>query len=94
MTNSTAASYATNLGAGWYIPSIDELVKLYNNRFEVNKSLFTGGKTLLSTATWYWSSTEVDATTALQISFKLGTCGVNGKGTGQGVELFRAIRAF
>jgi hypothetical protein len=94
MTNSSAALYVSNLGAGWYIPSVDELIKLYNNRFEVNKALFTNGKTLLSTSTYYWSSTEFDANTAFSLNFRTGATEVNGKTSGQGVEKFRAIRAF
>ena len=58
MRNSPAATYIAGLGAGWYLPSIDELGKLYYNRFETNKALYTGGNTLLSNTAFYWSSTE------------------------------------
>jgi hypothetical protein len=56
MTGSPAKNYITSLGAGWYLPSIDELVKLYNNRFYAQKGLRAGGNTLLKG--FYWSSTE------------------------------------
>jgi hypothetical protein len=58
MTNSPAKNYISSLGAGWYLPSIDELVFLFYNRFTVQKALRAGGNTLLSINTSYWSSTE------------------------------------
>jgi hypothetical protein len=61
ITGSPAASYIAGLGAGWYLPSIDELGKLFNNRIETNKALFTSGNTLLSNTASYWSSTEYSA---------------------------------
>ena len=69
MTNSPAASYVTGLGVGWYVPSIDELRLLSNNRFIVNKTARAGGYTLLNTLSDYWSSTEADATRAFYVSF-------------------------
>jgi hypothetical protein len=68
MSSSAAATYATGLGAGWYLPSIDELALLYYNRFTTNKALRTGGFTLLSTSD-YWSSTENSALGAYNFSF-------------------------
>ena len=56
MTGSPAKNYINSLGSGWYLPSIDELVILYNNRFYAQKGLRAGGNTLLKGA--YWSSTE------------------------------------
>ena len=61
MTGSPAATYIATLGAGWYLPSIDELGLLYYNRFSVQKGLRTGGNTLLSAQAYYWSSTEASA---------------------------------
>ena len=58
MTNSAAATYIATLGAGWYLPSIDELGLLYHNRYSAQKGLRAGGFTLLSTGGAYWSSTE------------------------------------
>ena len=64
-SNSPAANYVTSLGTGWYLPSIDELALLYNNRYLVQKALREGGFTLLSNTAGnssmpnaYWSSTE------------------------------------
>ena len=72
MTGSPAANYIATLGSGWYLPSIDELSKLYNNRYDVNKALSAGGNTLLSTAGFYWSSTESDALSAYTFIFSVG----------------------
>jgi len=71
MTSSAAATYIATLGAGWYLPSIDELNRLYNNRDHANKALNTGGFTLLSIAN-YWSSTEYDANNAFYFIFNDG----------------------
>ncbi|OCB78763.1 DUF1566 domain-containing protein [Flavobacterium crassostreae] len=64
MTNSPAATYIASLGKGWYLPSIDELGKLYYNRLYVNRALFNGGNTLLSNTAYYWSSTEASDSNA------------------------------
>jgi hypothetical protein len=71
MTGSPIASYIATLGAGWYVPSIDELGKLYNNRFNVNKALSISGNTLLTT-TAYWSSNENNLTNAYNFIFSYG----------------------
>jgi hypothetical protein len=69
---SAAATYVTGLGAGWYLPSIDELGLLYYNRYSAQKSLRAGGFTLLSTTGNYWSSTEDNATNAFFFTFNTG----------------------
>ncbi len=91
MTGSPAATYIAGLGAGWYLPSIDELGKLYYNRFETNKALFTGGNALLSSTATYWSSTEYLATDAWTFSFYSGDAGIFYKLNTYSV---RAVRAF
>ena len=93
MTNSPAANYITSLGAGWYLPSIDELTLLYNNRYNVQKALRAGGYTLLSHTVYaYWSSTEYDKTTAFTLS---GAGGIAPTGEDK-TNLFtvRGVRAF
>ena len=72
MTGSPAATYIASLGAGWYLPSIDELALLYYNRYSAQKALRTGGNTLLSTNAYYWSSLEYYATNASVFSFFTG----------------------
>ena len=69
MTNSPAANYITSLGAGWYLPSIDELTLLYNNRYNVQKALRAGSYSLLSNTGVYWSSTEFDNYNAYGFTF-------------------------
>lgn len=43
--------------SGWYVPSVGELMKLYQAKIKVNTSLSTLGSTLLSSSP-YWSSGE------------------------------------
>jgi hypothetical protein len=72
MAGSPAATYITGLGAGWYLPSIDELGKLYQNRYYAQKGLRAGGNTLLSSTNFYWSSSEFNADFAWSFSFNDG----------------------
>jgi len=60
MTDSPARTWVETLGAGWYLPSIDELSILWHNRFHVNNSTAIGF-VLMSRIAHYWSSTEYDA---------------------------------
>jgi hypothetical protein len=91
MTSSPAASYVSSLGAGWYIPSIDELNILYNNRYYANKALRLGGYTLISRTGSYWSSTENTSNTVFGLFSFTGTfLQLNKSDT----FVVRAIRAF
>ena len=72
MTGSPAATYITSLGAGWYLPSIDELGLLYYNRYSAQKGLRAGSHTLLSNTAFYWSSAESDANLAYLFYFHNG----------------------
>jgi len=91
MTSSAAATYIASLGAGWYLPSIDELSLLWQGRFTSNKALNTGGFTLLSTTAYYWSSTEYDASDAFYVYFSYGDA-VNANKTNP--LSVRGVRAF
>lgn len=91
MTNSAAATYVNGLGAGWYLPSIDELSLLWHNRFTTNKALNAGTFTLLSNTAHYWSSTEYYTTNAFLFLFANGYAFTNGKSNTGSV---RAVRAF
>jgi len=96
MTGSAAATYVNGLTDGgytdWYLPSIDELIRLYANRGFANKALNAiGGATLLSNTTSYWSSTEISISNAEFFHFGNGTEGNTNKSNSIGV---RAIRAF
>jgi hypothetical protein len=89
MTGSPAATYIATLGAGWYLPSIDELELLYYNRYSVQKALRTGGNTLLSQTLPYWSSTENGADGAY---YYFTITGYNGLKTD--TYRVRGVRAF
>jgi hypothetical protein len=91
MTNSPAKDYIASLGAGWYLPSIDELGLLYYNRFTVQKALRAGTNTLLSGTANYWSSTEYDAEKAYYFIFVYGSAFNAGKYLPVKV---RGVRAF
>ena len=93
MTGSPAKTYITTLGTGWYLPSIDELGKLYYNRYYVQKGLRAGGHTLLSNTldTYYWSSTEGSATNAYGFSFLNGYAHLDFK---TDTNTVRGVRAF
>jgi hypothetical protein len=103
----TSAAYAVTFYnsvvpiSGWYLPAIDELNLLYNNRFNVNRTL-SGNSSFgsISGATEiinenYWSSTERNQTEALIFNF-----GIAGTYTGAGASMktgslrVRAIRKF
>jgi hypothetical protein len=88
---STAKAWVRTLGAGWYLPSIDELGFLWHNRFHVNKTARAVGSTLLSTYAYYWSSTECFPTVAFLFAFDSGLTSNNSK-----TEIYRvrAVRAF
>jgi len=91
MTNSPARTWVeTILGAGWYLPSIDELSLLWHNRFHVNNSS-ASGLTLLSSTAYYWSSTEYTATSAFFFMFINGTTNIGTKTSSYNV---RGVRAF
>jgi hypothetical protein len=99
MTGSPAKDWITaNFGPEWYLPSIDELVILYNNRFHVNKTLRGGSGTLLSSTSYYWSSTEVVAAYAFAFYFNAGGLSMTVYRDGQenkgGSYIVRAIRTF
>jgi hypothetical protein len=81
----------------WYLPAIDELSLLWQNRFNVNRTLSGNsslgtivGATIVSTNT-YWSSTEYAATNAWTFNFSNGT--VN-NGRKDSTYYVRAIRKF
>ena len=91
MTGSPAATYIAGLGAGWYLPSIDELELLYYNRYSAQKGLRNGGNTLLSNTVTYWSSTEYNATIAYYFGFLYGYADGDNK---PNTHTVRGVRAF
>src|SRR5690554_2218890 len=95
MTSSPASTYVNDLTDGgftdWYLPSIDELSILWNNRFHANNALNTGGFTLLSNTAFYWSSTEYNASSAFSFLFNDGFAYSSAKSN---IYTVRAVRAF
>ena len=92
MTNSPAKTYIQTLGAGWYLPSIDELNLLYYNRYSAQKGLRAGANTLLSSTAYYWSSNEYDGGSAYTFFFLNGYANYNeGK---PNIKSVRGVRAF
>ncbi len=94
MINSPAKNYATALGTGWYLPSIDELGLLYYNRYSAQKGLRAGNHTLLSNTAIYWSSTEFNAGYAYVFHFLLGYANNNLNSKTSNAYSVRPIRAF
>jgi hypothetical protein len=85
-TSPGAAYVADNLTSGgysdWYLPSIDELTQLYNNRTYIGGLTFTA---------YYWSSTQVNSTNAYRLLANDGTITSVTKTAGL---YFRAVRSF
>jgi hypothetical protein len=83
---------STNNGQNdWYLPSIDEFVSLWNNRYNVNRTLDLEGGTILSMSSFYWTSTEVSNDAAWRFIFTGGDASISGKFLELSV---RSIRAF
>ena len=57
--------------SGWYVPSVGELMKLYQARIKVNTSLSTLDSTPLSSST-YWSSGETSGYSAWTLGLNSG----------------------
>lgn len=87
---SPAKTWVSSLGSGWYLPSIDELSLLFQNRYHANKGLSNVSGTLISNNN-YWSSTETSASNAFYFSFTSGYIVSSSK---SGSNYVRAIRAF
>jgi hypothetical protein len=63
----------SNLGkSDWYLPSIDELNKMWINRRDIAQGLIVGSGLTLSNSKC-WSSTEVDKNNAYFFEFGVGT---------------------
>ena len=81
------------LGAGkWWLPSAGELMMIYANMTKINYalSLITGATQLAET--WYWSSTEYNATHAWFLNLTSGYLSTNPKASNKG--RLRPVSAF
>jgi hypothetical protein len=93
-TNAAKLCYELKLNGkdDWYLPSIDELNKLFNNRFDVNKALISiNGSEQLEMNSTYWSSTENSKGYAYAFLFGTGFYSELAK---QNEYFVRAIRSF
>ena len=92
-------SYVSEGLDDWYLPAIDELKILWDNRFNVNRTL-SGASSFgtISGATQigrdaYWSSTELGSTTAYGLMFYSGMVD-SFSGKNQTSYYVRAVRKF
>jgi hypothetical protein len=77
------ANYKSGKYDDWYLPSYGDLELIYKNLKETDKEKFSIG--------YYWSSTQIDANTALRLGFTGGNGAVGDKSSKQYV---RAVRRF
>ncbi|MDX1279085.1 DUF1566 domain-containing protein [Oceanihabitans sediminis] len=73
----------------WYLPSINELMRVYSNQSAINSTAIANGGSIISGT--YWSSTELNHTFAFPVNMATGNNGYLGK---IGQLMVRAIRAF
>lgn len=58
-TNYPAFAWCASLGDGWYLPAVDELLLIYENKSIINRMLNENGYGEVVDE-FYWSSTEVE----------------------------------
>lgn len=81
-----------NFPADYYLPSIDELSLLWQQRFFINKALDDGGYNSLKTD-FYWSSTEKSTLFAWLFDFATGMADYT-PASKTSAEQVRAVRKF
>ena len=93
-TNSAAKlclDSTANSQSDWYLPSIDELSLIWQNRYEINKTLSgIGGATQIAYDI-YWSSTESGSNLAWGFGFSIGNAFYDLKDS---TYYVRAVREF
>jgi len=78
-----AGQACRNRPGDWYLPAIDELGTLYSNRAQL------GAANLPTSASWYWSSSQIDTLSARIQRFSVGTQSNDLKSN---VNLVRCVR--
>ena len=82
---------STNNGqTDWYLPSIDELSKLWQNKWDFAQGINLAAGTQISFSA-YWSSTEHGVNTAWNFNFNNGDATNGSKGS---TYYVRAVRTF
>jgi hypothetical protein len=105
LPNAAIVAQASNLPPSplqdWYLPAIDELSILWQNRFNVNRTLSGNssyGSIIGATQIGYnnyWSSTQINATAAWAIIFVPGSSNYGFYSSGKSASYYvRAIRKF
>lgn len=79
-----ARAYAGGGRTDWYLPSLDELAKLYENRAAIGGFFFA----------WYWTSSEFDLNTAWAQSFNPDFSGFQSCLDKEEQHYVRAVRSF
>jgi hypothetical protein len=95
----TETDYAAGIAAAydgggfddWFLPSVDELILMYQNRSVINSTSNSNGGNSFSTNFPYWSSTEFSSTSSRNVFFAIFSNGISSKNSS---FLVRAIRAF
>jgi hypothetical protein len=89
----TNADYGTGVYSDWYLPALDQLIRIFLRRYEVAKALETDGNplTMPLTKSIYWSSTEYSDLDSFVYDFYWSYPYAATKGIGNSV---RAIRSF
>lgn len=74
-----AFAYCSSKGVGWYLPAINELRLITNNRKRLNKTISLHGGSLICPNSydgypwgWYWSSTEASEDKRNDLAFRVG----------------------
>lgn len=84
------ASSTNNGKSDWYLPSIDELSKIWQNRIDISQGIISALGTQISLDN-YWSSTELGSSGAWPFNFGNGFTGTSSKS----IALYvRAVRKF
>lgn len=82
---------STNNGKNdWYLPAIDELSKIWRNRWDIAQGISNGGGIQLAFGS-YWCSSEYDTTNSWFFDFFNGSAGILNKSISLDV---RAVRKF
>lgn len=84
-----AKRWCRNQGSGWYLPSKEELLKIYDKKDRIRTTLEHVGATTITG--YYWSSTEEDEFCAWRVHLGHGGTGINFKFSSNCV---RAVSAF
>jgi hypothetical protein len=83
-------AYSTLGKSDWYLPSIDELNKIWINRRDIAQGLIVGSGSPI-TSSKYWSSTEGNTANAYSLEFAVGSIGGGGKTNNQVVQPVRTF---